>query len=40
MGTYTIETQEKMEKWCIGNVRKAVSEGKLMSIVPEQKDLQ
>lgn len=39
MGTYTVETQRKMEEWTIANVRSAVLEGKLRSIVPEQKDL-
>ena len=33
MGTNTVETQEAMEKWCIGNVRMAVKEGKLRSPV-------
>ena len=40
MGTYTSETMAKMEKWAVGNVRKAVSEGCLKSIVPEQADLE
>jgi len=35
MGTYTVETQEKMEKWCIGNVKEAVLHGKLVSPVTE-----
>ncbi|KAK5988953.1 Putative 2-hydroxyacid dehydrogenase UNK4.10 [Cladobotryum mycophilum] len=39
MGTWTVETQTKMEEWAISNVRMAVSEGKLKSIVPEQKAL-
>lgn len=39
MGTYTIETETKMEEWTIENVRMAVEEGRLKSIVPEQKDL-
>jgi lactate dehydrogenase-like 2-hydroxyacid dehydrogenase len=39
MGTYTVETQTKMEEWTISNVRAAVLEGKLKSIVPEQRDL-
>ncbi|PTB36595.1 uncharacterized protein TrAFT101_010477 [Trichoderma asperellum] len=39
MGTWTQETQQKMEEWAIDNVRLAVTEGKLKSIVPEQKDL-
>jgi glyoxylate reductase len=36
MGTWTVETQLKMESWNISNVRKALKEGVLMSPVPEQ----
>ena len=39
MGTWTVETQTKMEEWTISNVRLAVTEGRLRTIVPEQKDL-
>ncbi|KAK4060455.1 uncharacterized protein Triagg1_10774 [Trichoderma aggressivum f. europaeum] len=39
MGTWTQETQQKMEEWTIDNVRLAVKEGKLKSIVPEQAKL-
>ncbi|KAJ0295454.1 hypothetical protein COL516b_012544 [Colletotrichum fioriniae] len=39
MGTWTLETSVKMEKWAIGNVRRAVTEGKLDSVVVEQKGL-
>lgn len=39
MGTYTVETMEKMEEWCIGNVREAVEKGRLVSPVVEQRDL-
>ncbi|CAM1503050.1 Fc.00g078260.m01.CDS01 [Cosmosporella sp. VM-42] len=39
MGTWTVETETKMEMWAIGNVRAAVEEGRLKSIVPEQKSL-
>jgi len=39
MGTWTVETQTKMERWCIDNARLAVEEGRLKSVVPEQKDL-
>lgn len=39
MGTYSVETMEKMEEWCLENVRRAVGEGRLMSPVPEQVDL-
>ncbi|KAI6779697.1 putative 2-hydroxyacid dehydrogenase-like protein [Emericellopsis cladophorae] len=40
MGTHTIETLDKMERWAIGNTKKAVTEGKLKSIVPEQRELE
>lgn len=40
MGTWTVETQTKMEEWAIDNVKMAVESGKLKSIVPEQKDLE
>ncbi|KAM0325702.1 hypothetical protein ACHAQA_007002 [Verticillium albo-atrum] len=36
MGTYTEETQTKMEEWTISNVLRAIKEGKLRSLVPEQ----
>lgn len=39
MGTWTVETQYKMEVWCIENVRSAVEEKKLKSLVSEQKDM-
>ncbi|KAK5090116.1 glyoxylate reductase [Lithohypha guttulata] len=39
MGTWTKETQTKMEVWVIDNIRKALSEGKLLSIIPEQESL-
>lgn len=39
MGTWTYETQTKMEVWCIGNVKSAILEGKLKSPVLEQKDM-
>ncbi|KAK2594143.1 glyoxylate reductase [Conoideocrella luteorostrata] len=39
MGTWTVETQTKMEEWAINNVKMAVEQGKLKSIVPEQKNL-
>ncbi|KAH8652765.1 D-isomer specific 2-hydroxyacid dehydrogenase [Tricladium varicosporioides] len=38
MGTWTVETQTKMEIWCIENVRSAVEKGVLKSPVGEQKD--
>lgn len=40
MGTWTVETQTKMEEWTIGNVKRAVQESCLNSIVPEQKALE
>lgn len=40
MGTWTVETQTKMEEWTITNVRMAVLEGRLRSIVPEQREMQ
>ncbi|KUI61705.1 hypothetical protein VP1G_08872 [Cytospora mali] len=39
MGTWTVETEAKMEEWTMANVRKAIEEGQLMSIVPEQRHL-
>ncbi|KAG9243205.1 D-isomer specific 2-hydroxyacid dehydrogenase [Calycina marina] len=39
MGTWTVETQTKMEVWCIDNVRMAVEQGKLKSPVGEQKGM-
>ncbi|CAD0095069.1 unnamed protein product, partial [Aureobasidium vineae] len=40
MGTWCVETQTMMEEWTIGNVREAVTKGKLVSPVPEHVDLQ
>jgi glyoxylate reductase len=39
MGTWTIETETKMEEWAFSNIRMAIEEGKLRSIVSEQKGL-
>ncbi|CAK7204601.1 hypothetical protein SEUCBS139899_007359 [Sporothrix eucalyptigena] len=39
MGTSTVETETKMEVWAMDNVRQAVLEGTLKSIVPEQAGL-
>jgi lactate dehydrogenase-like 2-hydroxyacid dehydrogenase len=39
MGTWTVETQTKMEVWCIENVKSAIEKGELMSPVGEQKDM-
>ncbi len=36
VGTWTFETQEAMEAFTISNVRRAVVEGKLVGLVPEQ----
>jgi glyoxylate reductase len=40
MGTHTTETELKMEEWALDNVRLAVTEGTLKSIVSEQKEMQ
>lgn len=40
MGTWTSDTMYKMEVWVIDNIKEALSKGKLMSIIPEQEDLQ
>lgn len=39
MGTWTVETQTKMEVWCIDNVKSALETGKLNSPVFEQKNM-
>ncbi|KAF8249292.1 hypothetical protein K440DRAFT_599020 [Wilcoxina mikolae CBS 423.85] len=39
MGTWTYETQYKMECWTIENVRQAVEKGSFRSIVPEQSEV-
>ncbi|KAK0741948.1 D-isomer specific 2-hydroxyacid dehydrogenase [Apiosordaria backusii] len=39
MGTFTVETETKMEEWAISNVRMAVEAGCLRSIVPEQRGM-
>jgi glyoxylate reductase len=38
MGTWTQETQEKMEVWAIDNIRSAMQGKGLLSIISEQKD--
>ena len=38
MGTWTGETQEKMEVWVIDNIRSALTGKGLISMIPEQKD--
>lgn len=40
MGTWTVETETKMEEWAFDNIRMALETGKLKSVVPEQKRLQ
>lgn len=39
MGTWTVETQRKMEVWCLENVKMALLEGRLKSPVPEQRNM-
>ena len=39
MGTHTWETETKMETWALDNLKMAVFEGKLKTIVPEQQSL-
>ena len=39
LGTYTVETMQKMEAWTIGNLKSAVQSKKLLSPVPEQENL-
>ncbi|KAK1996124.1 D-isomer specific 2-hydroxyacid dehydrogenase [Colletotrichum falcatum] len=39
MGTWTLETSLKMEEWAIGNARRAVEQGRLNSVVVEQRGL-
>lgn len=39
MGTWTVETQTKMEEWTISNVRSALEKEELISPVPEQAGL-
>lgn len=40
MGTWTTETEQKMEEWTMGNVKRVLAEGRLVSIVPEQRKLE
>lgn len=40
MGTWTFETQEKMELFVVENVKSALEKGKLLAPVPEQKEMQ
>jgi lactate dehydrogenase-like 2-hydroxyacid dehydrogenase len=40
MGTWTVETQTKMEEWTMSNIKMVLTEGQLRSIVPEQMDME
>lgn len=40
MGTWTTETQQKMELFVVSNIKSALETGKLRSPIPEQKDMQ
>ncbi|KAI3390502.1 hypothetical protein diail_9498, partial [Diaporthe ilicicola] len=40
MGTWTVETEAKMEEWTMANVQAAILGGRLKSIVPEQRGLE
>ncbi|KAL5614485.1 hypothetical protein BROUX41_004590 [Berkeleyomyces rouxiae] len=40
MGTWTTESQGKMEEWAFSNVERAIKEGKLVSPVAEQADME
>lgn len=40
MGTSTVETTQHMEEWAMANVRMALEEDRLKTIVPEQRSLQ
>jgi glyoxylate reductase len=40
MGTWTVETEAKMEEWTMANVQTAILHGRLKSIVPEQRGLE
>ena len=39
LGTYTVETMEKMEAWTISNLKSALESQTLLSPVPEQVEL-
>lgn len=39
MGTYTVETQERMEVFVVENVRSVLEKGELLAPVPEQRDM-
>lgn len=40
MGTWTTETEAKMEEWTMSNVKRVLEHGTLVSIVPEQRNLE
>lgn len=40
MGTYTVETELHMEEWTINNIESAVTQNYLITIVPEQRELE
>ncbi|KAG8168851.1 hypothetical protein KVR01_001600 [Diaporthe batatas] len=40
MGTWTVETEAKMEQWTMANVQTAINHGRLKSIVPEQRGME
>lgn len=40
MGTWTVETETKMEEWAMDNVRLALAEGRLKSVVGEQRGIE
>lgn len=40
MGTWTEETEYKMELWVVDNIKNALKEGKLISVIPEQQKLE
>ncbi|PSR75989.1 D-isomer specific 2-hydroxyacid dehydrogenase [Coniella lustricola] len=39
MGTATVQTSRKMERWTMGNVERVLREGKLVNVVPEQRGM-
>ncbi|KAI1075599.1 glyoxylate reductase [Whalleya microplaca] len=40
MGTWTVETQARMEEATVANVREALERGRLRSVVPEMRDME
>jgi len=39
MGTWTVETQQRMEEWCIGNISGFLEGREAISVVPEQREM-